>query len=78
MEGAFLTLLSGGIGLAISLSIVTLMAQLPPMEGFDTPRIVPLSAMTAILALAIAGIGAGIYPARQAALLAPVEALRQE
>ena len=78
VEGAFLTLLSGGIGLAISLSIVTLMAQLPPMEGFDTPRIVPLSAMTAILALAIAGIGAGMYPARQAALLAPVEALRQE
>jgi len=78
VEGAFLTLLSGGVGLAISLSFVTLMAQLPPMEGFDTPRIVPLSALTAILALAIAGIGAGIYPARQAALLAPVEALRQE
>jgi len=78
VEGAFLTLLSGGIGLAISLSFVTLMAQLPPMEGFDTPRIVPLSAMTAILALAVAGIGAGIYPARQAALLEPVEALRQE
>ena len=78
VEGAFLTLLSGGIGLAISLSIVTLMAQLPSTEGFDTPRIVPLSAMTAILALAIAGIGAGIYPARQAALLVPVEALRQE
>jgi putative ABC transport system permease protein len=78
VEGAFLTLLSGGIGLAISLSFVTLLAQLPPMEGFDTPRIVPLSAMAAILALAVSGIGAGIYPARQAALLAPVEALRQE
>ncbi|HUJ93886.1 MAG TPA: ABC transporter permease [Terriglobales bacterium] len=78
VEGAFLTLLSGGIGLAISLTLVTLLAQLPPMEGFDTPRIVPMSAVVAILALAAAGITAGIYPARQAALLEPVEALRQE
>ena len=32
----------------------------------------------AILSLAFAGIAAGLYPARQAALLQPVEALRQE
>jgi putative ABC transport system permease protein len=51
---------------------------LPAPEGFDTPRIVPSSAAIAILALAFAGIAAGLYPARQAALLQPVEALRQE
>jgi putative ABC transport system permease protein len=78
VEGAFLTMFSGGIGLAICLAFVTALAQLPPMEGFDTPRIVPMSAVAAILSLAVAGILAGIYPARQAALLAPVEALRQE
>ena len=78
VEGAFLTLLSGGIGLAITAGFVALMAHLPAPEGFDTPRIVPISAVTAILSLALAGIGAGVYPARQAALLAPVEALRQE
>ena len=78
VEGAFLTLFSGGIGLAVSIAFVTLLAQLPAPQGFDTPRIVPSSAVTAILSLAIAGIGAGIYPARRAALLAPVEALRQE
>jgi putative ABC transport system permease protein len=78
VEGAFLTALSGGIGLAITTALVALLAALPAPEGFDTPRIVPSSAMIAIFSLAIAGIAAGLYPARQAALLPPVEALRQE
>jgi len=78
VEGAFLTVFSGGIGLAISIAFVTGLAMLPAPEGFDTPRIVPLSAVAAILSLAIAGVGAGLYPARKAALLPPVEALRQE
>ena len=78
VEGAFLTALSGGIGLAIVGGFVSLLAALPAPEGFDTPRIVPASAVVAILSLAVAGIVAGLYPARQAALLPPVEALRQE
>jgi len=78
VEGAFLTALSGGIGLAISVTFVTLLAQLPAPQGFDTPRIVPASAFAAIFSLAVAGIVAGVYPARKAAMLPPVEALRQE
>ncbi|HEY1657312.1 MAG TPA: ABC transporter permease [Candidatus Sulfotelmatobacter sp.] len=78
VEGAFLTAFSGGIGLAISIAFVTALAQLPSPEGFDTPRIVPASAVIAILSLSVAGIVAGVYPARKAALLPPVEALRQE
>jgi len=78
VEGAFLTVFSGGIGLAICSAFVTLLAQLPAPDGFDTPRIVPASAVVAILSLSIAGIVAGLYPARKAALLPPVEALRAE
>jgi putative ABC transport system permease protein len=78
VEGAFLTVFSGGIGLAISGAFVALLAQLPSPEGFDTPRIVPASAIIAIVSLSVAGIVAGLYPARKAALLPPVEALRQE
>jgi putative ABC transport system permease protein len=78
IEGAFLTALSGGIGLLITVGFVTLLAMLPAPEGFDTPRIVPASAVAAILSLSLAGIFAGLYPAHQAALLPPVEALRQE
>ncbi len=78
VEGAFLTALSGGIGLAITTALVAGLAALPSPEGFDTPRIVPASAVIAIVSLAVAGIAAGLYPARQAALLPPVEALRQE
>jgi len=78
IEGAFLTAFSGGIGLVIATGFVTLLAMLPSPEGFDTPRIIPASALAAIGSLAIAGIAAGLYPARKAALLPPVEALRQE
>jgi putative ABC transport system permease protein len=78
VEGAFLTVFSGSIGLALVTGFVTLMAMLPSPEGFDTPRIIPASALAAIGSLAVAGISAGLYPARKAALMEPVEALRQE
>ena len=78
VEGAFLTAFSGGIGLALATGFVGLLAMLPSPEGFDTPRIIPASALAAIASLAIAGISAGLYPARKAAKMEPVEALRQE
>src|ERR1700693_3845226 len=78
LEGAFLTLLSGAIGVGAAMLVIQLLAgvNLPP--GFDTPRIIPVSAVGAVLSLALAGIIAGLYPARKAAMLEPVEALRPE
>jgi putative ABC transport system permease protein len=78
MEGLLLTGISGGVGLGVAWGFTKMFEMLPPMDGFDLPHIYAGSAATAIGALALAGIVAGLYPARKAALLQPVEALRQE
>jgi len=78
LEGAFLTLLSGGVGLVLVAGFMALLAKLPQPPGFDTPQLVPISSAIAIASLAVSGIIAGLYPARKAALMTPVEALRAE
>src|SRR5438876_5412654 len=44
VEGAFLTLLSGGVGLAITAGFFALVAPPPPRGGIDTPPNVAISA----------------------------------
>ena len=80
LEGLTLTALSGFIGI---IGAAALMAALGSVVGnndmgFDPPRLVPWSAAMAMGTLTLCGIVAGLYPARQAAMLAPVEALRKE
>jgi len=80
LEGLTLTGLSGLIGIAGAAGLMALLGGLVGNNdmGFDPPRLVPWSAAMAMGSLTLCGIVAGIYPARQAAMLQPVEALRKE
>jgi putative ABC transport system permease protein len=77
VEGAFLTLLSGCIGIAGAAILMGSLSGID-MGNFDPPKLVPSTAFLAVVSLTIAGVAAGLYPARRAALLQPVEALRKE
>ncbi len=78
IEGAFLTVVSGLLGMGAAAGFMYALGKLPAPPGFDPPQLVASTAALAIVSLAIAGVIAGLYPARKAAILAPVDALRKE
>jgi putative ABC transport system permease protein len=78
LEGLLLTLGSGLIGIVLAAGLMGLMGGVRGPGGFDPPKLVPMSAILALGSLTLAGVIAGLYPARRAAMLQPVEALRQE
>jgi putative ABC transport system permease protein len=64
------------LGLAISVGLVTLADHMPSNEIVGSPVLSPLVAAITISLLALIGFAAGLFPAKKAASLDPVECLR--
>jgi putative ABC transport system permease protein len=77
-EGLFLTLLSGTIGLGIGIGLCQLVNLLPLPARFAGMIITWQTAAFSVGVLALIGMIAATYPARRAAAMPPIEALRYE
>ena len=77
-EGLLLTLMSGTIGLGAGVALCKLVNLLPLPARFSGMIITWQTAAFAIGVLALIGIAAATYPARRAADMPPIEALRYE
>jgi len=79
LEALFVTTLFGFLGLALAVGLLELIASfIPGSEFFRNPTIDLWVAVKALAALLVAGAIAGYFPARRAAAIRPIEALRDE
>ena len=78
MEGFFLTALSGGGGMLIALGLCQLVNLLPMPARFSGMVLSWQAGFGALVTLMLIGLATSTYPARRAADLPPVEALRFE
>ena len=78
LEGFVLTLLSGVAGFAVALGLCALVNLAPMPPRFDGMILTWRSAAAAVFSLVVVGVATSTYPARRAARLPPVEALRFE
>ncbi len=78
LEGFFLTILSGAIGFAVALGLCAIVNLLPMPDRFQGMVMTWQSGAVALATLVLVGVVTSTYPARRAAQLPPVEALRFE
>lgn len=78
-ESVIITAVSGYMGLVAGVAVIELVAvHLPAIELFRHPEIDFRVAMGALALLVVSGSLAGFVPARRAAAILPVEALKEE
>jgi putative ABC transport system permease protein len=78
LEAMVLTLTSGLAGVAMALLSCAAFNRLPLPEPFTGAPVAPRTVITAFATLVLVGILSAIYPARRAARLKPIDALRHE
>jgi putative ABC transport system permease protein len=78
LEGFLLTMLSGAIGFAVALALCGGVNQLPMPARFQGMVVTWTAGLAAIALLVLIGVVTSTYPARRAAQMPPVEALRFE
>jgi putative ABC transport system permease protein len=78
LEGFVLTMFSGAIGFAVALALCAAVNTLPMPARFSGMVLTWQAGATAVAFLVLIGVVTSTYPARRAAALPPVEALRFE
>ena len=73
-EGSILTLVGLGLGIILGLGIARLMRNM----FYNVSSVDPVSIIVTVAVLAFASLLAGMFPARKAAKIDPMEALRYE
>ena len=77
-ESVVITALSGLLGYCFGVGVCLLMANVPLPEIVPAPIVSPVAVITSLITLSLITVGAGMYPARRAAEMEPVECLRYE
>ncbi|MDP9268287.1 MAG: ABC transporter permease [Acidobacteriota bacterium] len=77
-EAVVITLLSGTTGLIVGVGICVLLDVAPKPEFIPTPVVSSVSIIGSLLTLGLITVLAGMYPARRAAEMEPVDSLRYE
>jgi putative ABC transport system permease protein len=78
LEGFLLTMLSGAIGFAVAFALCAGVNQLPMPTRFQGMVVTWTTGLGAVALLVLVGVVTSTLPARRAAMLPPVEALRFE
>ena len=78
LEGFALTMVSGVLGFAVAIALCAAVNTLPMPTRFQGMTITWQAGLAAVVALTAVGVVTATYPARRAAELPPVEALRFE
>jgi putative ABC transport system permease protein len=78
LEGFVLTMFSGALGFVVALALCAAVNTLPMPPRFSGMALTWEAGVIAVTFLIVIGVVTSTYPARRAALLPPVEALRYE